>query len=183
MRLSKSIAIALGLALVAIPAVAQIKAMTLKELMGVTTEAVDARIVAKSTFKMDWPTEGAVYTRLSIEGTSLRTQQPVKTDVVFLGSHDPADQFGTSEMPNVQDTRVGSEAVIFFNGNDPQVPGKLNRVFDLSCVYRVEQSFGAPVVMGKGEGAAFPENMKLDDVRTQVRTAHLELEAQAKAGK
>ena len=181
MRLSKSIAVALGVALVAVPAIASIKAMTLKELMAVTTEVVDARIVAKRSVKLDWPMEGAVYTALSIEGVSLRTQQPVKTDVFFLGSQDPADQFGTSEMPTLQDTRVGSQAVIFY-AKDKDIPGRLNLVYDLSGVYRVEQAFGAPVVVGKGEGFAFAENVKLDDVRTHVRAAHLELAAE-QAGK
>ena len=181
MRLSKSVAVALGLALVAVPAIASIKAMTLKELMTVTTDVVDVHILAKDSFKLDWPMEGAVYTRLSVEGVSLRTQEPVKTDIVFLGSHDPADQFGTSEMPTLQDTRVGSQAVIFF-GKDQDIPGRLNVAYGLHCIYRVEEAFGAPVVIGKGEGFAFTENLKLDDVRTQVRAAHLELQAE-QAGK
>jgi hypothetical protein len=181
MRLSKSVAVALGLALVAVPAIASIKAMTLKELMAITTDVVDAHIVAKSSFKLDYPFEGAVYTRLSIDGTSLRTQEPVKTDVVFLGSHDPADQFGTSEMPTLQDTRVGSEVVIFF-GKDQDFPGRLNVAYGLHCIYRVEEAFGAPVVIGKGEGFAFPENVKLDAVRDSVRATHLELAAE-QAGK
>jgi hypothetical protein len=184
MRLSKSIAVALGVALVAVPAIASIKAMTLKELMGITTDVAHVRILDKQSFALDWPMEGAVYTRLTVKGVSLRTQQPVEADVVFLGSHDAADQFGTSEMPTLQDTRVGSDAVIFYF-NDPEMPGRLNRVFDLSGVYRVEQAFGAPVVIGKGEGLAFPENVKLDDARNLVRAAHLELqlESQPKAGK
>jgi hypothetical protein len=37
-------------------------------------------------------------------------------------------------------------------------------------------------VIGKGEGFAFSENRKLDDVRTQVRNTHLELQAE-QAGK
>jgi hypothetical protein len=181
MRLTKSISVALGVALVAVPVIASIKAMTLKELMSVTTDVVDVHIVAKNSFKLDWPMEGAVYTRLSVEGVSLRTQEPVKTDIVFLGSHEPADQFGTSEMPTLQDTRVGSQAVIFF-GKDQDIPGRLNVAYGLHCIYRVEEAFGAPVVIGKGEGFAFTENLKLDDVRTQVRAAHLELQAE-QAGK
>lgn len=181
MRLSKSIAIALGVALAAAPAFAAIKAMTLKELMAITTDAVDGKIVGKTTFRLDYPMDGAVYTRLELEGTSLRTQQPVKTSVVFLGSHDTGDQFGTSEMPTLQDTREGSEVVVFF-ANDKDFPGGANVVYNLAGVYRVERAFGAPVVIGKGEGFAFTENRKLDDVRTQVRAAHLELQAE-QAGK
>jgi hypothetical protein len=182
MRLSKSVTVALGLALVALPAVASIKALTLSELMGITTDVAHVRILDKQSFPLDWPFEGAVYTRLTVEGTSLRTQQPVSTQVVFLGSHDPKDQYGTSEMPTLQDTRVGNDVVLFYFKN-PDMPGRMNQVFDLSGVYRVEQTFGAPVVIGKGEGFAFPENVKLDDARAQVRAAHLQLEAQSKAGK
>jgi len=183
MRLIKSAAVALGLALVALPAAAAIKAMTLEELMGITTDVVHGKILEKTTFRLDWPFAGAVYTKLSVEGESLRTLQPVKTDVVFLGSHDARDAFSVSEAPTLQDARVGNEAVIFYF-RDPDMPGAFtNRVFGLDCVYRVEQAFGAPVVVGKGEGFAFAENVKLDDVRTAVRATHQKLAAQAKPGK
>jgi len=178
---SPALCASLALLLASVPCVAAIKAMTLSELMQITTEAAHVKITGSSTFRMDWPLQGAVWTRLTVQGESLRTQQPVNADVVFLGSHNPADEFGVSEMPTLQDTRVGSEAVIFWNGNDQEVPGHLNRVFALDSVYRVESSFGAPVVIGKGEGFAFAENVKLDDVRTAVRSTHLAL-AQ-KAGK
>jgi len=168
----------LALLLAAVPCVAAIKAMTLGELMQITTDTAHVTITGASTFRLDWPLPGAVWTRLSVQGESLRTQQPVSTDVVFLGSHDPADSFGVSEMPTLQDTRVGAEAVIFWY-SDPEMAGQPNRVFGLDGVYRVESSFGAPVVIGKGEGSAFPENVKLDDVRAAVRATHLALAQQS----
>ncbi|MGQ0552311.1 MAG: hypothetical protein ACT4PU_03740 [Planctomycetota bacterium] len=159
------------------------KALTLSELMEVTSDVVHVTILDKSSFKMDYPYDGAVYTRLSVSGTSLRTGEPVSTQLVFLGSHEPRDQFGTSEMPTLQDTRIGSEAVAFYFA-DKEMPGQLNRIFDFSGIYRVEKAFGKPVVVGKGEGLAFAENVKLEDVRTQVRKTHLELlAAKAKAQK
>jgi hypothetical protein len=176
MRFSRTLTVALGLALVALPAAAAIKALTLDELMQITTEAVHGKIVEKSSFRLDWPFEGAVYTKLTIQGESLRTEKPLTADVVFLGSHDPADHYGTSEMPTLQDTRVGAEAVVFFQ-HDLEMPGQLNRVYDLSGVYRVEKSFGSPVVIGKGEGFAFPENLKLTEARSQIRATHLALQA------
>src|SRR5262249_31733014 len=128
----------LALLLASVPCVAAIKAMSLSELMAITTEAAHVKITAASTFRLDWPLEGAVWTRLTVQGESLRTQQPVNTEVVFMGSHDPKDEFGVSEMPTQQDTRVGNEAVIFWNGADADMPGHLNRVFGLDSVYRVE---------------------------------------------
>jgi len=181
MRTVSRVALALGV--LAAAAVAAIKAMTLTELMEITTDAAQVRIVAKSTFKMDYVLPDAVWTKLTVQGTSLRTGAPVKTDLVFMGSHDANDRFSISEEPTLQDTRVGSEAVVFW-WDDPDMPavGGGHRLFDLSCVYRVESSFGTPVVMGKGEGFAWSENVKLSDATDQVRKAHLELAAKQAAG-
>lgn len=166
----------LGAALLAAPALAAIKAMTLAELMAITTDAVQGRITAKSSFALDYPFEGAVYSKLTIEGESLRTGAAVSTSVIFLGSHDPADQYGTSEMPTLQDTRVGNEVVVF-HARDEQFPGGANVVHNLASVFRVEQSFGTPVLMGKGEGSAFVENLRLADATALIKSTHLSLQA------
>ena len=180
MRIVPRVALALGV--LAACSLAAIKALTLPELMEITTDAAHVRITAAAPVSMDWPYEGSVWTRLSIEGQSLRTGEPVKTDVMFLGSHDATQRFTISEMPTLQDTRVGNEAIVFW-WDDPDMPGGGHRVFDLSGVYRVEPSFGAPVVIGKGEGFAWSENVKLADAAVQVRAAHLELAAKKAAGK
>ena len=178
MRIRNLAAALIGTALLAVPVTAAIKAMTLAELMAITTDAVHGRITGKSSFALDYPFEGAVYSRLQVEGESLRTGEPVVTSMIFLGSHDPADQYGTSEMPTLQDTRVGNEVVIF-HARDEAFPGGANVVHNLASVFRVEQAFGQPVVMGKGEGTAFPENVPLADARVQVKTTHQSLQAAA----
>ena len=180
MRVLKTAAVALGLALVAMPVTAAVRAMTLKELMAITTDTVHGRITAKSSFHLDYPIEGSVWTKLVVQGESLRTGEPVEAELVFLGSHDPRDGYGTSEMPTLQDTRVGADGV-FFYWKDADMPGQRNRIFDLSGAYRVETVFGTPVVIGKGEGAAFAENVKLDDARVAVRSTHLALLAESQA--
>ncbi len=161
-------------AAVATPAVSAIKAMTLSELMQITSEAAHVKILEKSSFNLDWPYDGCVWTKLKVSGTSLRTGEPLATELVFLGSHEPRDQFSISEAPTLQDTRVGGEAVVFFQ-RDEQMPAPMNRVWDLSGVYRVEKSFGTPVLIGKGEGMAFAENIKLVDATAAVRSTHLAL--------
>ena len=176
MRIRTLAAALCGLALVALPVSAAIKAMTLPELMAITSDTVLVQITGKSTFALDYPFDGAVYTRLSVEGESLRTGAPVSTSVVFLGSHEAADGYGTSEMPTLQDTRIGNQVVIFHE-HDDAFPGGANIVHSLASVFRVEQAFGSTVVIGKGEGTAFPENLRLADARALVKTTHQQLQA------
>ena len=66
-----------------------------------------------------------------------------------------------------------------------QIASHGHRIFDLSGVYRIEPGFGTPVVIGKGDGFAWSENLKLADAGDQVRKTHLELLAakQAAGGK
>ena len=178
MRVLKTAAVLLGVALVAIPAGAAIKAMTLKETMEIHTDVLQARITGKTTVKTDRPLEGMVYTHMTVEGESLITGEKVTRELVFLGSHDPADGYGTSEMPTLQDTRPGNEVVVFYT-RDEQFPGGANVVDNLASVFRVEQAFGTPVLMGKGEGTAFAENIRLADARALVKTTHESLKAAA----
>ena len=173
---------ALGAAVLAVPALAAIKALSLSELRTLNSEAAQVRILARSSFASDYPLAGVVWTRLQVEGVSLRTGEPVATEVVFLGSHEPQDGYGTSEMPTLQDTRVGGEAVMFWF-RDEAMPARLNVVSDLTAVYRIERGFGEPVLVGKGPGLAFPENVKLADAAGAIRATHLELARQAGAGK
>ncbi len=168
-----------GAALLAVPLTAAIRAMTLGEMLASTHDTVLARITAKTTFTIPYPFEEAVWTRLTVEGESLRTGEPFTGSVVFLGSHDPAEQFGTSEMPTLQDTRIGQRAVIFFESVADFPGGAMPVAHNLAYVYRVEDGFGTPVVIGKGEGAAFPVNVKLSDARAQVLAAQQALPAPA----
>ena len=79
-------------------------------------------------------------------------------------------------MPTIQDTRIGSEVVVFYY-KDTTFPGERNVLFNLGAVYRVEKTFGAPVVIGKGKGFPFPENIKLDDARRKVSATHIAMQA------
>jgi hypothetical protein len=175
------------LALIALPAGAAIKAMNLHEYMEITHDTVQGTIVAKDQLTLDHPDLGSVYTRLTVEGTSLRTGEDVATTMVFLGSHEAGSRHFTSEMPMLRDVRLGNEVVLFY-GRDPEVldgtPGGANVIFSFAGVYRVERGFGETVVIGKGEGFAFPENTRLSDARRQVSETHqLILAERAKSGK
>lgn len=171
-----------GAVLLALPCAAAIKALTLDELTAITHETLLVRITGSATFAPGVPDAEAVWTRLSVEGESLRSGQPFSGSVTFLGSHDPADHFGTSEMPTLQDTRLGNRVLLFAERLADFSGGPALVAHNLSYVYRVEDGFGTPVVLGKGEGAAFPVNVKLSEARALAHAAHVKLQSDA-AGK
>jgi hypothetical protein len=179
MRVSKCVVAFAAAALLALPVAAAIKAMTLKEIMEITQDTVHGTIVDREVISLDWPREGAVYTQLTVEGESLRTGKAKTVKVVFHGSHRTEDWYGVSSMPTLQDTRLHGETVLF-HYEHPLLPGH-NLVPNLAALYRVERGFGEPVLVGKGEGAAFAENTALTSVREQVRATHVELSRAVKA--
>ncbi|RKY19280.1 MAG: hypothetical protein DRQ55_11030 [Planctomycetota bacterium] len=158
-------------AVVALPVGAAIKAMNLGELMSITDDAVYGTIVKTESIRLDAPWPNAVYTQITVQGESLRSGESGRFELVFHGSHDRADDYVISEMPALQDVRLGGETVVFFEANVEDVFGK-NVVHNWGNLYRVERVFGAPVVLGKGEGSAFELNAGLQEVRTRVSSAH-----------
>ena len=178
MKSWKPIVCVLGLALLVVPVGASIQAMNLHDYMHVTNETLHGTIVSKETFRSDHPEAGTVYTRLVVEGDAWRSEQPMTVEVVYMGSHDPKDRFFMSEMPEIRDVRLGNEVVVFW-GEDEGLGAHV--VWNLSGVYRVERGFGEPVVIGKGEGSAFPENVKLADARSRVKSTHALIQAEQQA--
>lgn len=179
MRIPKCVAALIAAAVVALPVGAAIKAMNLAELMSITDDAVHGTIIGKQSIQLDVPWQGAVYTKLTVQGQSLRSDESGVFELVFHGSHVRSDDYIVSEMPELMDSRIGGKVVVFFEKNVETVKG-LNVVHSLANLYRVEAGFGQPVVIGKGEGMAFELNTSLADVVTRVRDTHTEL---AKTGK
>ncbi len=161
------------------PTGAAIQPMTHKELMEITHDTVHGQVVSSRTVIMDRPYVGAIHTELTVKGTSLRTGEKVEDSFVFFGSHTEGARGFMSEQPDLADVRVGRESVFFLA--DETLPTTHKRLHHWGAVYRVEQGFGEPVVIGKGEGMAFCTNVKLSDGRAQVRDTHAELLAEAAA--
>lgn len=175
MSWTRSTAMVIGLVLVALPVSASVALLNLQEYMEITVDTVHGKITAKETFRADWPEEHTYFTRLTIEGESVRLGgEPRSYEVVFMGSHDPADDFYHSEAPQPQDVRLGNEVVVFFARQPKLLPeqGGVDYVWAHDGVYRVERAFGEPVLVGKGEGFAFPANVKLGEAMTRVAETH-----------
>lgn len=178
MRISRCVATLFVAAVAALPIGAAIKAMNLEEVMSITDDVVVGTIIAKESVSLDYPWEGAVYTKLTVEGESLRSGKSLIKEVVFHGSHDPSDNYIISEMPELQDTRLGGQVMVL--SHTSKELGGLSLVYSLAGAYRIESGFGEAVVIGKGEGFAFRTNAKLSKVREAVRTTHEALAKKAK---
>lgn len=174
MRMTSCVTALVVAAVVALPVGAAIKAMNLGELMSITDDAVYGTIVKSESIRLDAPWPNAVYTQLTVEGESLRTGEAGVFEMVFHGSHERSDDYVISEMPALQDVRRGGKTVVFFEKDVADVAGK-NVVHNWANLYRVEQVFGAPVLVGKGEGSAFELNASLEEVRTRVSSAHADI--------
>lgn len=180
MRLNRLIGAVVGLALVALPISAGIKAMSLPELMDITADTLSVRILETSTHATEIDGERMVYTKLTVAGESMRTGEGVSTDVIFWGSHDVSDDYMLSEMPQLQDVRAENTVVLFIGS---ETFDGMPIAHNLAYAYRVETIFGNQVVIGKGEGMAFQTNVKLEDARQSVREIHIVLEAAKQAAK
>lgn len=176
MRLHRFLGWVAALALLAVPLHAGIRAMTLAQLMEITTDTLHVQVVDKSVHPTEVDGVPAVYTKLTVVGESMRTNEPVSLDLVYLGSHDPKDECMFSEMPELQDVRVGAETVLFVEAEADRFDG-MPVVHNLANAFRVENAFGSKVVIGKGEGMAVETNTKVAELRTSVRQMHIQLEA------
>lgn len=176
MRLHRSLGLLAAIAVLAVPLHAGIKAMNLAQLMEITTDAVHVQVVEKSVHPIDLEGVPAVYTKLTVVGESIRRGEPVSMELMFLGSHDPKDECMFSEMPELQDVRVGAETVLFVDVDPKRFDG-MPVVHNLANAFRVENAFGSKVVIGKGKGMAIATNTKLTELRETVRDMHIQLEA------
>ena len=97
-----------------------------------------------------------------------------------------ANNITKSMKAAIAETDRRKEKQIKYNKEHKITPKTIIKSIPDGSVYRVEKSFGTPVVIGKGEGFAFTENTKLQDAAVAVRNVHLALQAaaeQASAGK
>ena len=173
MRVTSLVVALVATLALALPTPASIQAMDLGQLMTATSKTIHGTITAREVVKLAHPWPDAVYTQLTITGENARTGEREQVKVLFHGSHDARDQYTISEMPTLQDTRVGSEVIAFYSPRKDMEGRHL--LSNLGGVFRVERAFGQPVVLGKGQGFAFEKNEKLQVARDRIRVMHLEL--------
>ena len=173
-RVAGALAAALALsALVAGAARAQIERLTLAQMVARTDDCVAGRIVARTVRRVDHPVDGEklYFTTLSIEGRSLYTSQPRVVEVTFAGGFvSKHDGVWNSEAPSDAESAVGAQVVAFFKWTD-NMGGDVaaNALYAAhGGLYRVVESRGRRVVLGRGAGYAIESNTGVDALAESV---------------
>lgn len=151
----------------------QIERLDLAQMVAKTDGCVVGKIVGSSVKRVDHPVDGEklYFTTLTIEGRSLYNGRAVSVPVTFAGGFiTPEDGVWNSEAPNVNDTRVGTQVVAFYKWTD-NMGGDVaaNALYAAhGGLYRVVDSRGPAIVLGRGAGYAIDANTKLDALTESI---------------
>jgi hypothetical protein len=154
-------------------AAAQIKSLTLPDIVQIADEAVYGQIVSSRVIRAASETGqlDLFYTVLTIEGRALSDARPITVDVVFRGGF-VSDTEGVfnSEAPAADDVRVGNRIVAFYRWTDDMgghVPANA-LVAAHGGLYRTLDGPRGPAVLGRGEGYAIAANVRLSQLATSL---------------
>lgn len=161
---------------------AQIEQLTLAQMVAKTDNAVDGQIVKSRVFRVDSPVDGPelYFTTLTVQGRSLVNDQDVSLDVTFPGGFISRDEgVYNSEAPSADDIKVGNRVIVFSKWSDNMGGGVAAHALYASHggLYRVTTGKQGTVALGRGEGYAISDNLKVSDLRTSVQ-AHAKLKKQ-----
>jgi hypothetical protein len=178
-KLATALAVLLFIAaLFAAPLTAAIKAMTLEEMMDISTGVVSGRIIEKEYVKMDWGDDpDTTFTRIRISGEELTTGKMVTRDLYYVGGLWNGEVDSPSTAPREHQTRVGAAMVAFYWFDAKIGPDGVNIIFCFPNINQIQQGSGDPTVIGNGLGAAVPANVKLSALRTEVKSIYEKLQA------
>ena len=160
--------------------IAQIKRLTLTEMVGISDKAVQGQIVGSRVFKVDHPTDGAdlYYTTITLQGKALDDDTTTTVDVTFRGGFIGDEGVYNSEAPAADDVKLGNEVVAFYRYTDDMGGGVAANALCAAHggIYRTAQGPSGTMVLGRGDGYAIAANTKLESLATSIKS----IRAQAK---
>ena len=148
---------------------AQIQRLDLPQMIDDCDHAVFATIVACNTEEIVHPVDGPeVMTTLTLVGESLYDGSSVTVDVSFLGGFEPGQV--NSEAPVADDCRIGSDIVAFYTWTDRLLPDVGANALHAAHggIYRTAVGPTGTVVLGRGDGFAVKNNVRVADLRKAI---------------
>ena len=173
MTLTKVALAALSLAGAASVTTAQIERLTLAQMVAKTDNSVLGEITKKEVIRIDHPVDGPelYFTHLTVKGRSLVDGKSQTAVVTYYGGFID-DENGTwnSESPSDEDTKLGTEVVVFFKHSD-NMGGDLaaNALYaSHGGLYRTATGRKGTVVLGRGDGYAIDDNILLESLDERI---------------
>ena len=154
---------------------AQIERLDLNQMVSKADNAVFGTITNKEVIRIDHPKDGPelYFTTLTVEGHSLRNNEPLTVDVTFAGGFiDNEHGVHNSEAPSADDVRVGNRVVAFYKWVD-NMGGDLagNALYAAhGGLFRTFEGRRGTIVQGRGEGYAVSTNVELAALNQQIVT-------------
>ena len=167
-----------ALALLGAIGLAQIRSANLSEMLTeLNANAVYGEITASKVIRVDDPIDGPelYFTTITVEGRSLGDATPITIDVTFAGGFiNETEGVYNSEAPAAEAVKIGKRVVAFHKWQD-NIGGGL-AANALVCghggVFQTADGPKGTVVLGRGQGFAIPQNLKvgeLDSAVTKIR--------------
>lgn len=169
-------AILLGLAGAA--GFAQIKSLTLEEMVGSADNAVYGTIVSSRVFRVDSAIDGPelYFTTLRIDGRTLADSTPVTVEVTYHGGFlNATEGVFNSEAPSADDVKIGNRIVAFYAWQDNMGGGVAANALVASHggLYRAVEGPGGATVLGRGQGYAVNHNVRVSSLEPALGTLYL----------
>lgn len=152
---------------------AQIERLNLEQMVAKSDDAILGEIVKSEVIRIDHPIDGPelYYTHLTVKGRSLVDGKAQTTVVTFAGGFvDSEHGVWNSEAPSTEDTKIGNEVVAFY-AHTSNMGGGLaaNALYAAhGGLYRTVEGRMGKVVLGRGDGYAIAENLKLPTLDERI---------------
>src|SRR5262245_17718666 len=153
---------------------AQIKRFTLEEMVQTADQAVQGQIIASRVTRVGNARDGEsfYYTTITIQGRNLATAVPLTVDVTFRGGVvSETEGVFNSEAPAAGETKLGKKVVAFYRWAEDMGGGMPANALVAAHggLYRVVEGQRGAAVLGRGDGYAIQNNLRLAELETAVR--------------
>jgi hypothetical protein len=151
------------------PGEAQIERLTLADMVERAEGAIQGVITDRTVFRVDHPVDGPelYFTRLLIEGRSAYDESALAVEVTYHGGFiNEREGVYNSEAPSEDDVRTGNRVLAFYKATDNMGGGVAGNALYASHggLYRIAAGATGAVVLGRGEGYAIENNVRLSSL-------------------
>jgi len=147
-----------------------IEELTLAQMVAKTDAAVRGTITDVRTVRYTPPGDDRlIFTILTVEGTDLYTGQARTIDAAFLGGTYQGDSMMVTSMPAPSEYRLGNQVLVFSGPVEGWGPDIDRCVYAaMGGIFREVAAKNGPVLLGKGEGFAIDQNVRLADLQLAI---------------